>query len=205
MADDPSIAPEPPSLAYFTIRDVAQLKALADPLRMRILEVFCVGPATTKQVAEKLGEKTTKLYHHVETLEKAGLIELHATRPNRGTLEKYFLGVARAFRVDDELLLSDPDAGGWTKMGSELLSRGAEDIRALEGRDLEGVLPMIAQLKASVPRSRLEWLQGELERLIDQLGAESEERKATEDADECADAVEFQLILALYPTPVPDS
>ena len=51
-----------------------QIKALANPLRQQILELMIEAPITTKQVADRLGEKPTKLYHHVDTLEAAGLI-----------------------------------------------------------------------------------------------------------------------------------
>src|SRR5262249_48403650 len=87
-----------------TLRDLEQVKALADPLRFRVLEAFSQEALTTKQVAERLGEKPTRLYHHVETLERAGLIRLIETRKNRGTLEKYYRAVAGEFIVDRKLL-----------------------------------------------------------------------------------------------------
>src|ERR687885_2239721 len=67
-----------------------QVRALAHPLRLRLLELFVRQPMTTKQAAEALGEPPTKLYHHVAALERAGLVRLRETRPNRGTTEKYF-------------------------------------------------------------------------------------------------------------------
>ena len=63
----------------------------------RLLEALVLEPRTTKQVAEALGEKPTKLYHHVDALEKVGLIRLIRTQRNRGTLEKYYQSVARSF------------------------------------------------------------------------------------------------------------
>ncbi len=88
----------------FTIDTLEQVKLLADPLRLRILELFKGGESlTTKQVADVLEEKPTKLYHHVEQLEKAGLINLVETRPNRGIVEKYYLAAARTFVVDPKL------------------------------------------------------------------------------------------------------
>jgi DNA-binding transcriptional ArsR family regulator len=81
-----------------------QLKALTDPLRLRVLEAFVQRQATTKQVAELLGEKPTKLYHHVQMLEEAGLLRLVETRQNRGTVEKHYRAVARDFTVDRKLL-----------------------------------------------------------------------------------------------------
>jgi DNA-binding transcriptional ArsR family regulator len=80
------------------LTELEQIKVLADPLRIRILEQLC-EERTTKQVAQRLGEKPTKLYHHVEALERVGLIALTRTRPNRGTMEKYYQAVARTFRA----------------------------------------------------------------------------------------------------------
>ena len=95
--------PAAPELAIKTLDDLEQLKALSDPLRLRILEALCGAPRTTKQVADHLGEKPTRLYHHVDALEAAGLIQLVHTRPKRGTLEKYFQSVARQFRADPSM------------------------------------------------------------------------------------------------------
>ena len=91
--------PRYPDKATHILSDLEQVKALADPLRIRLLEAFG-QERTTKQAAELLGERPTRLYHHVEALEKVGLIELSRTRPNRGTLEKYYLAVARTFKAD---------------------------------------------------------------------------------------------------------
>ena len=91
-----------------TLSELDQLKALGDPLRFRILEALA-DERTTKQVAEEIGEKPTKLYHHVDALERVGLIKMTRTRRNRGTLEKYYQVVAFAFRADSSLF---PQAGG---------------------------------------------------------------------------------------------
>src|SRR5579871_6054782 len=87
-----------------TIASPAELRALADPLRQRILAALVERPATAKQVAALLGEKATKLYHHFGTLEAAGLIGLVETRAKRGTVEKYYRAVAEDFAVDRDLL-----------------------------------------------------------------------------------------------------
>ena len=93
----------------YTVRRLDQVKVLTDPLRQRILGVFMLEPRTTKQVAMRLGEKPSKLYHHVDALARAGLIELKETRQNRGTIEKYFQSVATHFTVDSSLFPSLPD------------------------------------------------------------------------------------------------
>ncbi len=78
-----------PQAELRTLDDLKQVRALADPLRMRILTALS-EERTTKQVAELLHEKPTRLYHHVDALERAGLVQLTRTRPKRGTIEKYY-------------------------------------------------------------------------------------------------------------------
>ena len=73
---------------------VADLRALAHPLRLRIMELFAESPKTTKQVADLLGEPPTRLYHHVAALERAGLVVFKETRQNRGAIEKWYATVA---------------------------------------------------------------------------------------------------------------
>ena len=68
--------------------NLAQMKLLADPRRIRILELLG-EERTTKQVAEILGEPPTRLYHHVAALARVGLIRLARTRQSRGAIEKY--------------------------------------------------------------------------------------------------------------------
>src|SRR5216110_4084316 len=76
-------------------RNVADLRALAHPLRLRMMELFAEAPKTTKQVADILGQPPTRLYHHVAALERSGLLVLKEKRKNRGTVEKWYAGVAQ--------------------------------------------------------------------------------------------------------------
>jgi DNA-binding transcriptional ArsR family regulator len=92
--------------------DLEQLRVVADPLRLRILSVFARGAYTTKQVAGLLGEKHTKLYHHVQALERVKLIRLTETRPKRGTVEKYYQAVAARFEAAPSILFFQPRVPG---------------------------------------------------------------------------------------------
>lgn len=91
----------------FVIRELDHLKVFADPLRQKILSTCCCEPATTKQIAEILGEKPTRLYHHMDLLEQAGLVVLVDTQQKRGTIEKYYMAAARCIVVDRSLLTVD--------------------------------------------------------------------------------------------------
>lgn len=84
---------------FYEVSDIHQIKALADPLRQQILGAFVREPRTTKQVATLLGQPPTRLYRHVDLLERVGLIRLIETRPKRGTIEKYFQAIASRFAV----------------------------------------------------------------------------------------------------------
>jgi len=74
-------------------RVVSELRAFAHPLRLRLFELFVEKPRTTMQVAEVLGEPPTRLYHHVNALQKAGLLRVRETRQVRGSVEKYLEAV----------------------------------------------------------------------------------------------------------------
>lgn len=80
-----------------------QLRVLANPLRLRLLQAFVAAPRTTMQVARELGEKAPKLYRHVEALHRAGLIQARGERQNRGTTERYYQAVAARFEADPSL------------------------------------------------------------------------------------------------------
>src|SRR5215471_4805964 len=77
-------------------RATQDLRALAHPLRLRLLEEFSGAARTTMQVAAAMGEPPTRLYHHVNALERAGILKLARTRQVRGTTEKYY-EVARKY------------------------------------------------------------------------------------------------------------
>lgn len=111
--------PEP--AAEMVITDVEQLKAISDPLRLQLLERIAGDPQrgwTAKELAEALGTKQTKLYHHLGLLEDNGFIRVAATRVVSGIQEKRYQATARGFRVDRSLL---------TGAGSEVAVSSAVD------------------------------------------------------------------------------
>lgn len=124
--------PETPEV--YTVSDLEQIKVMADPLRLQLLEHFCKKEMTTKQVAGELGEKPTRLYHHVDALERVGLIRLTRTQQNRGTVEKYYRAVAKMF-VAEPALFSPGDGveasnkNAIENLTTQLLDRTAEELR----------------------------------------------------------------------------
>src|SRR6516164_1151744 len=84
----PPRSPRKPRVQAERARATQELRALAH--RLRLVEEFAGQARTTMQVAEAMGEPPTRLYHHVNALERAGILRLARTRQVRGTTEKYF-------------------------------------------------------------------------------------------------------------------
>ncbi len=175
-----------PAREVMVLTELDQIKILADPLRIRILEQLA-EERTTKQVAERLGEKPTKLYHHVDALERVGLIELTRTRQNRGTLEKYYLAVARAFRADAQAFSGDecPDDEKETlrSIVSTIMDSTTSEMMALIDSDQgtaaleeEGLLSFmeIHGTREEVAEIRNRFL-GIVQELVERSGAMTEE------------------------------
>ena len=195
----PRTSPAPADAPY-ALADLAQIRALADPLRLRILSTLGVE-RTTKQVAEILGEKPTKLYHHVAALERVGLVRLARKRPNRGTVEKYFVAVARAFKADARVFSppgSRAAAPALTSMVSSALETTASEIERLvtvetggSALEEEGVVTFL-EVRASAAEIRR--LRGKIGRLIEGLrgkgtGAAARDRR-------------YRLTIAFFPLDV---
>lgn len=117
----PKLPGEPQIPNWFTISDVEQLKSIANPLRLKILGEFSDKARTTKQVAQRLGEPPTRLYHHVDALVNHGLLILQKESPKRGTTEKYYRAVAHQIRVDESCLAEPVFAHGKARVIKQML------------------------------------------------------------------------------------
>ena len=87
----------------FLIQDYDTLKALSHPLRLELMRQFKTAQ-TVKQVAEKINTPSTKLYYHVNLLEKQGLLQITETNLVSGIMEKTYLVSAHRIEVDDALI-----------------------------------------------------------------------------------------------------
>jgi DNA-binding transcriptional ArsR family regulator len=91
------------------ITTVEQLKALADPIRLAILETLmssrrALPVMSVKELAEALREPQTKLYRHMKVLESAGLIRVAATRMVSGIAEQRYMACQRDLDLANGLL-----------------------------------------------------------------------------------------------------
>jgi len=126
-----AVAPSTPEPGSLLIRDLNQLKALSDPLRVRILQGFAGGSRTVREVASAIGTRQSRLYHHIAILEAAGLIEIVDTRSVRGTVEKHYRAAASRFEVDGSVFSGDEREGlepDRVRMVSSILSQVRVEI-----------------------------------------------------------------------------
>ena len=181
------------------LTDLEQIRVLADPLRIRILELLCVEELTTKQVARKLDEKATRLYHHVEALERVGLIRLVRTRQNRGTIEKYYIGVAKAFRADSRAFTGQPRSETGEALGamvSTITDTVANELRQLvmipggpESLEDDGLLSFV---EITAGQDEIDKLQKKLNDTVMKLADDCAEEPAEGDR-------RYRLMVAYYP------
>ncbi|MGE5336087.1 MAG: ArsR/SmtB family transcription factor [Nitrososphaerota archaeon] len=112
-------------------------KALAHPLRVRILSSLHNGISSPNQLAQELNEPLGNVSYHVKTLLEYDCVELVKTEPRRGAVEHFYRATDRAF-------LSDAD---WAKIpasarkgisGSILESIGQSATSAMAEGTIEG-------------------------------------------------------------------
>lgn len=113
--------------------DEAEAKALASPLRLRILRAALHEPRTNKEIAEALGMNPASVLHHVRRLVDTGfLVEQPPRRGPRGSRERPYLASGKSFYL--ETGASDFDGGQ-----DVLLTTFLEDVRSLPPGLLESI------------------------------------------------------------------
>jgi DNA-binding transcriptional ArsR family regulator len=124
-----------------------EIKAIAHPLRLRILRLCLDESLTNKQLAERLGKDPATLLHHVRTLERTGFLAAEPERrgarnarerPYRSTGKSWTLdtgldqtglmAVLDAFRAE---FLESPVPVSWTRM---VLRLHPDDLREFTER-----------------------------------------------------------------------
>ena len=79
------------------------LSEVTHELRGRLLRSMA-KPITVAELAQRFDVPVTRLYHHVNRLERDGLIAVVATRKVGGVTERRYRAVAESFKVDPRLI-----------------------------------------------------------------------------------------------------
>ncbi len=86
------------------LSDPEVLRLIADPLRLRILELLRRAPHTVTELADLLGMARTRLYYHVRLLESHDLVAVAETHVVAGITEKRYRVTAYRLTVDRALI-----------------------------------------------------------------------------------------------------
>jgi len=184
----------------FWIRDIEALRAISDPLRLRIVAALADGARSVKELASSTGVAATKLYYHVDILLEHGFLVVESTRLVSGITEKHYRAASRDLRVDRKLLACDhPDETLDGLLTAVLDAARAEAERssragALAVEDDPGSprAGLFSRTQARVTREQAASFRAELDDLIERVEA---------NAPRGEDALRYELTIAYFPLP----
>lgn len=101
--------PEPLELNH------AAIKAVAHPMRQRIITILYAGVRSPKELAAALREPLANVVHHVRVLEQLGAVEVAETIEHKGTIE-------RRYRLLEHLWLRDVDVAALPEVARRSIS-----------------------------------------------------------------------------------
>jgi len=105
---------------YSDINDPRLIKALAHPLRVRILSILETRDmASPNEMADELGVSLGVMSYHVRRLHALGFLELVKRTPRRGAIEHHYRAKARP-RVTDEGWAETPSIVKRAMVGASL-------------------------------------------------------------------------------------
>ncbi|HEX5928700.1 MAG TPA: winged helix-turn-helix domain-containing protein [Solirubrobacterales bacterium] len=105
-------------------------KALAHPLRVKILTSLQKGISSPNQLSQELGEPLGNVSYHVKTLLEYDCVELVKTEPRRGAVEHFYRATERTF-------FSDRD---WKKIPASARKGITGSVLETVGQDATGAL-----------------------------------------------------------------
>ncbi len=92
-----------------TAATVREIKALAHPLRLRILRLCGLHELTNKQLADRLGQDPGTVLYHVRQLLSTGFLEPAEVRTGAsGALEKPYRSTGRSWHLDTAMREAGP-------------------------------------------------------------------------------------------------
>lgn len=177
------------------IEDLDRLKVVADPLRLRLINLL-VRPRTAKGMAEILGVPTTRLYYHLQQLEQHGFIEVVRRRKVSGIEERTYQAVAESVGLSPELAAASLQSSGLLRAFFDLVH--AEASMALEARpgshigDAGSGLPILSLTRLALTPERFAEFSNRLEALITEYSCPGAPPPG---------ATAHHLVLAAYPLP----
>jgi len=185
----------------YIVKRLEQAKLLTDPFKLKLIEGFALNPATTKQVADRMGEKAPRLYRHVDALVDEGLLELVEEKPKRGTIERYYKTVADRFEIDPTLFSTsrDKEDSAVEMLRSVFRDTESELIRWFDQNEVTDPeaddVPVIMKFAVRGTPDEVAEMSKKLEAWLEEC------KSAGSDVEENADWVTYSGLIAFYQRP----
>ena len=157
----------------FVVQTVAALRALADPVRLRIVLLTEDEPRTVKELAAALELPQTGLYYHVKLLLKAGIIRVASRRMVSGIEERRYQAVATNWPTPPEKIGELTTSGVVTALLDvvdaeiDLAVREQPDVPAY---DPSGPVPYLVFTRLALDRDDAKRVQKTLDDLMKRYG-----------------------------------
>jgi DNA-binding transcriptional ArsR family regulator len=192
------------------VTDAKVAKALAHPLRVRILRILEERTASPRELALELDTDLSALSYHVRTLHRMGFIELVEQKRRRAALESYYRATSLPV-VTREAWVEMPGLVKRQFVSGVISQIGDEVNRAVEAGGFEGPDAHLSRVGLTLDRQGYKELGERLTALLDELqeiGREAAERLKSADHE---DAIETTTVLMMFedapatPAPQPES
>jgi predicted ArsR family transcriptional regulator len=187
-----------PVMDELLLTDLDQIAEATHPVRSALM--FRLDrPRSAAELAEEMGVPVTRLYHHLNRLERLGFIAVVATRRSGAKTERRYRTVASGFRLDPEAVRrSDPHrfakwlAALFDVARNELVHE--IEIGSIDPIELRGLSTIGITELALTDAQRAEFVQ-RMKELLDSY--ETANADATDRADD--DVHRFRVFVAGYP------
>lgn len=184
--------------------DQKVVKALAHPIRVRVLTLLNQKVASPSELAEEIGEPLGNVSYHVRTLLDLGCIELVRTAPRRGAVEHYYRALTRPIFSEDDWGQMPPSLR--RSVAGAVLSEVWRDVNsAASAGGFDGDDVHVGRTPLTLDRKGWQDLAAELDRVTQRAAAiQAESAKRLEKS---GDAVSepAQLVTMLFGVPGPKS
>lgn len=191
--------------ALSNVTDPAVVKALAHPLRVRILSLLEHRMASPNELSQEIGAPLGNVSYHVRQLAGLGLIKLVKETPRRGAVEHHY-------RLDMRPSISDE---GWSRapsivkeaLSSAVISQiGTQVVDAAGDGAFERDDIHLSRLPLALDDKGFEAAAREYERLVEKIRRIEEasaKRLARKDGPEQIDALAVLMLFEAAETPPP--
>jgi DNA-binding transcriptional ArsR family regulator len=162
------------------------LKALADPLRLKLMHRMMGAPDrawSVKELAGELNQPVTKLYHHIKLLEGAALITDVESRLVSGIVEHRYRASQRSLRMDDAMFISPETRDDSIAQVAALVDTSRDGlIDYLHGDYAEADEVLVSRSAARLTAEEAVTVRKAIEELVEGF------KRAHDEADDDADA-----------------